>query len=74
MKYPLIFSFWPSSEAGVGCVSCVSYLPLIVRALGQICVACVACFNENKFEHVRIFESTLQPPLRQLVPLHAPVT
>ena len=43
----------------------VPYLPLCVRALSQICVACV---NRNKFEHVRIFASPLQPSLRPLRP------
>ena len=36
----------------------ISYLPLCVRDLGQICIPCV---NKNNFEHVRIFASPLQP-------------
>ena len=55
MKYLPIFCFRPSQ---VECVSCVSYFPLCVRALSQICVGCV---NRNKFEHVRIFASPLKP-------------
>ena len=58
------FVFGLLQRLGVHCVSCVSYLPLCVRALGQICVACV---NKNKFENVLIFASTLRSSLHQLL-------